>query len=175
MTNINVCAIICKCDFKNRIRYKMKKYHSHYIKNLLIPCLVFSIITGVISSLFVVVFKIASSYVVELSERLYEKVQLEPRFLPLLIAGALLMGFIASLIITFSHSCRGGGIPTSIAAIRGIVNFNWVKSIFFLPISALITFLVGVPLGTEGPCVQMGTASSTERSSSTADAKHMRP
>ena len=136
----------------------MNKYRSHYIKNLLIPCLVFSIITGVVSSLFVVAFKIASSYVVELSERLYEKVQLEPRFLPLLIAGALLMGFIASLIITFSHSCRGGGIPTSIAAIRGIVNFNWVKSIFFLPISALITFLVGVPLGTEGPCVQMGTA-----------------
>ena len=52
----------------------MNKYHSHYIKNLLIPCLVFSIITGVVSSLFVVAFKIASSYVVELSERLYEKV-----------------------------------------------------------------------------------------------------
>ena len=136
----------------------MKKYHSHYIKNLLIPCLVFSIITGVISSLFVVAFKTASGYVVELSERIYQRVQLEPRFLPLLIVGALIMGFIASLIITFSHSCRGGGIPTSIAAIRGIVNFNWIKSIFFLPVSALITFLVGVPLGTEGPCVQMGTA-----------------
>ena len=27
-----------------------------------------------------------------------------------------------------------------------------------LPISALITFLAGIPLGTEGPCVQMGTA-----------------
>ena len=136
----------------------MNKYHSHYIKNLLVPCLVFSIITGLVSSLFVVAFKVASSHVVELSEKIYQKVQLEPRFLPLLIAGALLMGFIASLIITFSHSCRGGGIPTSIAAIRGIVNFNWIKSIFFLPISALITFLVGVPLGTEGPCVQMGTA-----------------
>ena len=136
----------------------MNKYHSHYIKNLLIPCLVFSTITGVISSLFVVAFKIAASHVVELSEKIYEKVRLEPQFLPLLIGGALLMGFIASLIITFSHSCRGGGMPTSIAAIRGIVNFNWIKSIFFLPISALITFLVGVPLGTEGPCVQMGTA-----------------
>ena len=136
----------------------MNKYHSHYIKNLLIPCLMFSVITGVVSSLFVVAFKYASGYVVELSEKIYEKVQLEPQFLPLLIVGALLLGFIASLIITFSHSCRGGGIPTSIAAIRGIVNFNWIKSIFFLPISALITFLAGVPLGTEGPCVQMGTA-----------------
>lgn len=136
----------------------MQKYHSHYIKNLLIPCLVFSVITGIASSLFVVAFKIASGYVVGLSERIYEKVRLAPRLLPLLIGGALLMGLVASLIITFSHSCRGGGIPTSIAAIRGIVNFNWIKSIFFLPVSALITFLVGVPLGTEGPCVQMGTA-----------------
>lgn len=136
----------------------MNKYHSHYIKNLLVPCLVFSVITGVVSSLFVVAFKFASGHVVELSERLYETVQLKPHLLPLLVGGALLLGWIASLIITFSHSCRGGGIPTSIAAIRGIVNFNWIKSIFFLPVSALITFLVGVPLGTEGPCVQMGTA-----------------
>ena len=138
---------------EKEIRYKMNKYRSHYIKNLLLPCLVFSIITGVISSLFVGAFKFASSHVVQLSERLYEKVQHDPQYLPLLIAGALFMGLIASLIITFSHSCRGGGIPTSIAAIRGIVNFNWIKSIFFLPLSALITFLVGVPLGTEGPCV----------------------
>ena len=136
----------------------MNKYHSHYIKNLLIPCLVFSVITGIVSSLFVTAFKTASSYVVELSAIIYGYVQSNPLLLPLLIIGAVALGFIASLIITFSHSCRGGGIPTSIAAIRGIVNFNWIKSIFFLPISALLTFLVGVPLGTEGPCVQMGTA-----------------
>ena len=136
----------------------MNKHPSHYIKNLLLPCLIFSVITGVISSVFVVAFKIASSYIVHLSERIYEHVRDFPQLLPLLIVGAVLLGFAASLIITFSHSCRGGGIPTSIAAIRGIVNFNWIKSVFFLPISALISFLVGIPLGTEGPCVQMGTA-----------------
>ena len=136
----------------------MNKYHSHYIKNLLIPCLVFSVITGIISSLFVTAFKIASGYAVRLSEIIYEGVIATPAFLPLLIVGAAAVGLIASLIISYSHSCRGGGIPTSIAAIRGIVNFNWIKSIFFLPISALLSFIVGVPLGTEGPCVQMGTA-----------------
>ena len=36
--------------------------------------------------------------------------------------------------------------------------FFWIKSIFLLPISAIITFFCGIPLGTEGPCVQMGTA-----------------
>ena len=122
------------------------------------PCLLFSVITGVVSSVFVIAFKIASGYVVHLSESIYEHVQSAPQLLPLLIVGAVVLGFVASLIITFSRSCRGGGIPTSIAAIRGIVNFNWIKSVFFLPISALISFLVGIPLGTEGPCVQMGTA-----------------
>ncbi len=136
----------------------MNKRHSLYIKNLLMPCLLFSVITGVVSSVFVVAFKIASSHVVHLSESIYEYVQSAPQLLPLLLIGAVVLGFVASLIITFSHSCRGGGIPTSIAAIRGIVNFNWIKSVFFLPISALISFFVGIPLGTEGPCVQMGTA-----------------
>ena len=136
----------------------MNKYHSNYIKNLLMPCLVFSVITGVVSSVFVVAFKIASSYVVHLSENIYEHVQATPQLLPLLIIGAMALGLVASFIISYSRSCRGGGIPTSTAAIRGIVNFNWIKSVFFLPISALISFLVGIPLGTEGPCVQMGTA-----------------
>ena len=137
---------------------KTNKYHSHYIRNLLMPCIVFSTITGIVSTLVVTLFKIASSHIVELSENIYASVRLTPAFLPLLLLGSIVLGFLASLIISFSHSCRGGGIPTSIAAIRGIVNFNWIKSIFFLPISALITFLVGVPLGTEGPCVQIGTA-----------------
>ena len=60
--------------------------------------------------------------------------------------------------MTKSHSCRGGGIPTSVAAICGIFSFKWLSGIILLPISALLTFLGGLPLGTEGPCVQMGTA-----------------
>ncbi len=140
------------------LRKEMKNYNSHYIKNLLLPCLVFSIITGIASSIFVIIFKVVSSFVVKLSENVYDTVREKPILLPLLIIGAALLGMIASFIVKFSHSCRGGGIPTSIAAIRGIVNFNWIKSIFLLPVSALITFFVGVPLGTEGPCVQMGTA-----------------
>ena len=136
----------------------MNKYRSHYIKSLLLPCLFFSAITGVVSSVLVMIFKMASHHVVNISESIYESVRATPILLPLLIVGAVVLGLVAGWIITFSHSCRGGGIPTSIAAIRGIVNFNWIKSTFLLPVSALITFLVGVPLGTEGPCVQMGTA-----------------
>ena len=136
----------------------MNKYHSHYIKNLLLPCLIFSIATGIFSSILITAFKLAATNVIHLSESIFETVRNNPAWLPLLVCGAGAIGLIASLILTFSQSCHGGGIPTSIAAIRGITSFKWLKSAFILPISALLTFLCGLPLGTEGPCVQMGTA-----------------
>ena len=136
----------------------MEKYHSHYIKNLLLPCVIFSVLTGVFSSVVILAFKVAAGYAVELSESAYDAVRQNPVWLPLLILGSAALGLLVSLIISYSHSCRGGGIPTSIAAIRGIMNLECIKSIFLLPVSALITFIAGVPLGTEGPCVQMGTA-----------------
>ncbi len=136
----------------------MNSHRSHYIKNLLIPCITFSVVTGVFSALLIALFKCAASAIIGTSERIYDYVRANPVWLPVLIAGAAAIGFLASLILTYSHSCRGGGIPTSIAAIRGITGFKWLKSAFLLPISALLSFLCGVPLGTEGPCVQMGTA-----------------
>jgi H+/Cl- antiporter ClcA len=96
--------------------------------------------------------------VVRQSVYLYSFVRSNPLYLPLLLLGAALLGLAASRILSRSRSCRGGGIPTSVTAIRGIVSFRWVAGVFILPFSALLTFLCGIPLGTEGPCVQMGTA-----------------
>ena len=130
----------------------------NHIKKLILPCIAFSALTGVISAIFITAFKIATEYAVHYSTLLYGMVRSNPNLLPILIIGCSLLGLGASLILFHSKDCRGGGIPTSIAAIRGIVSFNWIKGILLLPFSALITFLSGVPLGTEGPCVQMGTA-----------------
>lgn len=129
-----------------------------HIQNHLFPCLFFSILTGLFAAVIVSAFKLAAEWTIHLSTSLYDAARSAPVFLPLLILGAAILGFMASIILSFTHSCRGGGIPTSIAAIRGIISFNWLASVIALPISALLTFLSGVPLGTEGPCVQMGTA-----------------
>lgn len=136
----------------------MNSYHTHYIKNLFIPCIVFSVAAGAFSSVLITLFKLAAEMVVGWSNSIYEAVRATPTLLPCLVGGTAILGFLSAIILTFSHSCRGGGIPTSIAAIRGITTFKWIKSAFLLPVSALITFLSGLPLGTEGPCVQMGTA-----------------
>lgn len=135
--------------------------YSHFckrIKNLLFPALALSAAVGCFTAFAVTIFKLAAHEVAHLSAWLYEAVAEQPLFLPLLILGAALVGLAASYILSYSRSCRGGGIQTSVAAIRGIVSFKWLASIFLLPVSALLTFLCAIPLGTEGPCVQMGTA-----------------
>ena len=129
-----------------------------HIKNLLLPCVGLSTITGVLSALFVTAFKLAAEVVIHFSTEIYSTVRANPKLVPFLILGAALLGLAVGFILTNSRSCRGGGIPTSVAAVRGIVSFRWYAGVFLLPFSALLTFLGGVPLGTEGPCVQMGTA-----------------
>ena len=130
----------------------------NYINNLLVPCFIFAAITGFFSAIIITVFKILAEWVIHLSLGAYGAVRANPEYIPLLIIFAAVIGLISSFIQSYSHSCRGGGIPTSIAAIRGIVDFRWICGVLLLPLSALLTFLAGLPLGTEGPCVQMGTA-----------------
>ena len=136
----------------------MKSSKLTYIKNILFPCFVYSGITGLLTGILIFIFKLAVSKVVPFSESIYAFVRENTVYLPLLLLAAALLGCISALIIRFAPDCKGGGIPTSITLLRGLLNFNWIKSIFLLLPAALITYLGGVPLGTEGPSVQMGTA-----------------
>ena len=136
----------------------MKHKLTNHIKHTLLPCIAFSAVAGFCSAIIITAFKLLAEWVVHLSGMAYDFVRNDPIWLPLLILAAAAIGIISSLILERSHSCMGGGIPTSVAAIRGIVSFKWLASLILLPLSALLTFLAGLPLGTEGPCVQMGTA-----------------
>lgn len=113
---------------------------------------------GFSSAIIIKAFILCAEAVIHLSVSIYDAVRTNPVWLPLLVLGAAAIGLAASYIHSLSRSCRGGGIPSSVAAIRGILSFRWWASIIFLPISALMSFLCGLPLGTEGPCVQLGTA-----------------
>ncbi|MBO5126537.1 MAG: chloride channel protein, partial [Clostridia bacterium] len=129
-----------------------------YIKNILLPCLLFSGIAGAGTGVLIFLFKLCAGAVIDLSGDLYASVRETPAFLPLLIGGAALLGLAASVILRKIPDCRGGGIPTAIAIVKGLIPFHWVKSIVFVFTSAMLTYLCGVPLGNEGPSVQMGTA-----------------
>ena len=135
----------------------MKKHLGHN-SNGILPFLVFSMITGFFSAVIGTVFKLGAEGAIHLSGTIYGAVRQFPFWLPVLILGTAALGLVASFVVSRAQSCKGGGIPSSVAAVRGITRFPWLPSVFVLPFSALITFLCGLPLGTEGPCVQMGTA-----------------
>ncbi len=135
----------------------MDKRSLIYIKNI-IPCLILSAITGIITGIVIFLFKNAASYVVALSDTLYGAVRENPAFIPLLILGVAVLGLVSALTTKYLAHCKGGGIPTAIAILRGLVDFSWIRNIVVVFASALMTYLGGVPLGTEGPSVQMGTA-----------------
>ena len=135
----------------------MKKHHCTALKNTL-PFLGFSILAGFFSAVAGIAFKLGAEGAIHLSAAIYGSVRQQPVWIPVLVLGTAGLGLLASLVVSRAQSCKGGGIPASAAAVRGIVSFNWLSSVFVLPFSALLTFLGGLPLGTEGPCVQMGTA-----------------
>ena len=135
----------------------MHKRSLIYIKNI-IPCLILSAITGILTGIVIFLFKTAASFVAALCDNMYSAVREKPTLIPLLVIGAAALGLISALTTKYLAHCKGGGIPTAIAILRGLVDFSWLRNIVVVFASALITYLGGVPLGTEGPSVQMGTA-----------------
>lgn len=136
----------------------MKNNRFNYIRKILSPCVVLSAIAGAATGILISLFKFCSSWVISYSADIYAFVRLNVKYLPLLLFGAAFIGGICALVLKFAPNCKGGGIPTAVAELRGFIKFSWVKNIFILFPSAMLTYIGGVPLGNEGPSVQMGTA-----------------
>ena len=135
---------------------KIKTKNKTQTKKYLLPCLALSCLTGALTGLIVFIFKVAIKYVQKLSALIYDTVRAYPAFLPLLLLGVAVISLIAFLLIKKFPIIRGSGIPNSLAILRGFIPFKWIRSLLGIFTSTLLTFLVGVPLGNEGPSVQMG-------------------
>lgn len=136
----------------------MNNKYFTYLKNILFPCIIFSTVTGAFTGLLIFLFKLTANYIIQISERLYAFTRENPQYFALLLLGCIVLGLASAFILKYTKNCRGGGIPTSVAILRGLIPFHWIKSLTLLPLSALLTYLCGIPLGNEGPSVQMGTA-----------------
>ena len=136
----------------------MKSNRFTYIKNILLPCLILSVIAGVFAGGLIFLFKLTATFIINQSEALYAYVRWHHHLIPMLIGGMTLAGLGAAVLLKYAPDARGGGIPTAIAILRGLITFRWVRSIVFVFVSSMLTYFAGVPLGNEGPSVQMGTA-----------------
>jgi H+/Cl- antiporter ClcA len=136
----------------------MSKSPLIYNKSCLIKLPLLCIVTGIFTGALIFAFKYAASFLINLSNQIYSFARQNPLFILPIAAGFSLLGLLLALLLKYAPDCKGGGIPTSIAILRGLISFSWVKSIFCLFAGAMMTYLGGVPLGNEGPSVQMGTA-----------------
>lgn len=115
-----------------------------------------SCLTGALTGAVIFIFKIAIKYIQRLSAFLYGSARQNPALIPAIITGAVAVGALAFLLVKLFPIVRGSGIPNALAILRGFIPFKWISSLFGIFTSTLLTFLIGIPLGTEGPSVQMG-------------------
>ena len=135
----------------------MKKYKNYFI-NLICPAFIFGSVTGILTAIIVMLYKVCATYIISFSEKGYELIREHPQFIPITIFALFGISFLFAFIYKKIPNLRGGGIPTSIGVLRGILTFRWLRNLLGVFFLSLTTFLIGVPLGNEGPAVQIGTA-----------------
>ena len=142
---------------REKIESNIKK-SKRYILNIIAPVFVFGAITGVMTAVAVAVFKLLAKHAIGLCEAGYgllrERPLLAIAVIPALLAIALLLGWIYK---KYPELC-GGGIAESIGLLRGLLSFRWLRTVVGAFLLSLTSFLIGVPLGNEGPSVIIGTA-----------------
>ncbi len=135
----------------------MHNLKRHFI-NLIFPAFIFGAITGVLTALVVILYKLVAKYVINGSKEFYVFLADRFYFIPLILIAFFGIAVLFSRIYKKEHRMRGGGIPSAIALLRGIVTFKWLRTLIGVFFMSMTAFLIGVPLGNEGPSVLMGTA-----------------
>lgn len=136
----------------------MKSKKLNQLINLIIPALVFGSVSGFFTAVIVVFYKFCGQKAVELMDSGYhalgEHLYLLPVVLGVLFGISVLMSFCYKKV----PNINGGGIPTAIGILRGRISFKWFRSLVGTFTASLLSFLIGIPLGTEGPSVLIGAA-----------------
>lgn len=136
----------------------MKLRQKRYFTNLLFPMLVFGSLTGVTTAIVISLYKFCAGYIIHFSEKGYTFLGEHLYLIAPILGVLLLVAYVFDICYKKYPTLKGGGIPTSIGILRGIIHFNWLKNLLGTFFLSLTSFLIGVPLGNEGPSVQMGTA-----------------
>ncbi len=134
-------------------RYRYEEYLAHTL-----PFIGHGATTGLVVGVIIFFFKLIAEHLEELSHHIYESAQGDPLKTVLLFAGLILFASAMYLLHKKIPEIKGGGIPRSEGILRGILKLKWLRTFFGTLVGSLISFFCGVPLGSEGPSVLVGTS-----------------
>ena len=136
----------------------MKQKYKHYLFNVVIPVLVYGAFTGLLVGTVVYFFKLGAEYLVEFSTEFYHAAQANPWLIFAIFGGVVALAFVSWLLQRWASETKGGGIPRAEGVLRGILTFRWLRTAIAVIVNSFISFFAGLPLGSEGPSVLLGTA-----------------
>ncbi|MBE6613304.1 MAG: hypothetical protein E7632_12520 [Ruminococcaceae bacterium] len=136
----------------------MKKLdYKEYLANVM-PCVSFGILCGAVTGGAIFLFKLAAKWLETLSRHLYAASIGSPVAIIAVFAVLILCALVMILLHRRVPESKGGGIPRSEGVLRGVLHFEWRGTFFGTLAGSMLSYLAGLPLGSEGPAVLIGTS-----------------
>ena len=142
---------------KQKIRFN-ERFMVGYIRNTLLPIVLFGGVSGVVSGIVVWGFKWCAKYLESESVAIYGWFRTNPTFIPLLFAGLIVLGLFSAVMNRAVPELRTNSISNSEGAMRGMIRYKWVQTIFGTMASSFLSYTGGLAFGAEGPSIQIGSA-----------------
>jgi len=144
---------------KRRARLKVKSM-GEKLKNIVLPVVAYGGLTGILSGFLVGAFNFGARYLIEFSQKIYSATLTHLWALPLFFIGLAALALLTALLHRYVPNVRGSGIPNVEGSVRGFLSYKWLRTLVGTLIGSYISFFAGLPLGSEGPSVQLSAMTS---------------
>ena len=138
---------------------RLKKMRER-MKNIVLPVIAYGGIAGIISGILVGFFNYFARYLIQWSETIYKGVLEHLWAIPLFFAGLIGLAFLMALLHKYIPNVRGSGIPNVEGSVRGYLSYRSGRTLLGTFIGSFMSYIAGLPLGSEGPSVQIGAMGS---------------
>lgn len=118
----------------------------------------YGVVCGALTGALVFLFKFTAGKIEGWSHDLYHIAVGNPFYTVLAFVVLALCGVLMYYLHKFIPESRGGGIPRSEGVLRGVLSFRWFLTLIGTFFGSMVSFFCGLPLGSEGPAVLMGTS-----------------
>ncbi|MFW5841827.1 MAG: chloride channel protein [Bacillota bacterium] len=115
-----------------------------------------SLLIGLSVGTIIYVFKILSKYALDANTIIYQAIRENIVLLPLSIGAFLLISLIIDKVVWFEPNAGGSSISRTALMTKHHTTSRWYSVVILTLITTLIVFVIGVPLGIEGPSIMIG-------------------